>query len=226
MLFDEVFRWTMKNQAKNNLRRHMLGLRSALTDQQCQIMAQSMVQPLIQSDVLKDAQYVAVYWSMGHEIGTHAIIERLWHLGKHCYLPIVSDDMACSVQKKDRYLHFVHYQSNMSLRKNRYGIPEPEVLQYHPWQHLDIVLLPLLAFDPFGNRLGRGKGYYDATFQDLLSAPQAQHQATAAQQAIPAQKPMLIGLAYAFQQVPLIPVDPWDVKLHAVLTEKEWIFTA
>ena len=68
----------------------------------------------------------------------------------------------------------------------------------------DIVLTPLLAFDRFGNRLGQGAGYYDRFFADLPAV-------------------LRIGVAWSIQRVDQLPVDAWDIPLHAIVTEQGWI---
>ena len=68
----------------------------------------------------------------------------------------------------------------------------------------DIVLTPLVGFDRRGGRLGQGAGYYDRAF---VRHPHAWR----------------IGVALSVQEVDTLPVDPWDVPLHAIATEKEWI---
>jgi 5-formyltetrahydrofolate cyclo-ligase len=68
----------------------------------------------------------------------------------------------------------------------------------------DIILTPLVAFDQAGGRLGQGAGYYDRAF---TLHPDSWR----------------VGVAWSIQEVPRIPVDPWDVPLDAVATEKEWI---
>ena len=70
---------------------------------------------------------------------------------------------------------------------------------------LDLVLTPLVAFDDCGHRLGQGGGFYDRTF------------AFRHNQAAP---PLLIGIAYAFQQRPRLEPQPWDLKVDLVVTEK------
>lgn len=68
----------------------------------------------------------------------------------------------------------------------------------------DIILTPLVGFDRCGNRLGQGAGHYDRAFADHPAA-------------------WRIGLAWSVQEVPGLAPDPWDVPLHAILTELEWI---
>jgi 5-formyltetrahydrofolate cyclo-ligase len=72
------------------------------------------------------------------------------------------------------------------------------------------VLLPLVAFDPQGGRLGMGGGYYDRTFAFLNGQKGGQ-------------KPKLIGLAHHFQQIPKLPIESWDVPLNAIVTDEQVI---
>jgi len=67
------------------------------------------------------------------------------------------------------------------------------------------VLVPLVAFDDAGNRLGMGAGYYDRSFAFRRAAPSP---------------PLLVGVGYEFQRVPALAAQPWDVPLDAVLTER------
>jgi 5-formyltetrahydrofolate cyclo-ligase len=71
---------------------------------------------------------------------------------------------------------------------------------------LDLVLTPLVAFDKNCQRIGMGGGYYDRTFSFLRARQQLL-------------KPKLVGLAFACQQVPEIPANPWDIRLYSVITE-------
>lgn len=68
----------------------------------------------------------------------------------------------------------------------------------------DIILTPLVGFDRRGNRLGQGAGHYDRAF---AAFPHARR----------------IGVAWSVQEVDALPADPWDVPLHAIITEREWI---
>jgi len=71
---------------------------------------------------------------------------------------------------------------------------------------LDVVLLPLVAFDMHGRRLGFGAGFYDRKFAFLRRGLR--------------QRPLLIGIGYEFQRVASLSPSPWDVSLHAVVTER------
>lgn len=96
-------------------------------------------------------------------------------------------------------LTFVTHHPHQALNKNRYGILEPSGDETIALESIDVLLMPLLAFDQRGHRLGFGAGYYDRSL-----ANNSKH-------------PFLIGLAYTWQEVAQIPNDPWDITLDDVV---------
>ena len=94
--------------------------------------------------------------------------------------------------------------------EDRFGIPEPVVgvKELVRARRLDLVLLPLVGFDHKGNRLGMGAGFYDRTLAFLRDR-------------VHWKKPHAVGLAYDFQRVDGFDVDPWDIPLTAVVTDKD-----
>ena len=90
------------------------------------------------------------------------------------------------------------------LKNGSFGIPEPVLgIKVDP-EDLDMVLVPLVAADLSGNRIGHGAGFYDKTFSFHKSGS----------------APYLVGLAHEFQIVPSLNPEPWDVPLDAIITEK------
>ncbi|MBS0581986.1 MAG: 5-formyltetrahydrofolate cyclo-ligase, partial [Proteobacteria bacterium] len=146
---------------------------------------------------------VAGYWAVGGELPLHAAVARLNARGQQYCLPVVG---------ADRRLGFVPLKRGAQLQPNRYGIPEPEHAgaDLLSPQDIDLVLVPLTAFDRCGRRLGMGGGYYDRSFDFLRAA------------ARPAQ-PLLVGIGYAFQEVATLPAQDWDVALDFIATDKELI---
>jgi 5-formyltetrahydrofolate cyclo-ligase len=155
---------------------------------------------LVRQSFFQTAEHIACYLPRQHEFETRAIIETIWQAKKQCYLPVL-------LKEVNRALSFVHYAYGDALCFNRYSILEPanKAVICYPAK-LDLVLMPLLAFDIEGHRLGSGGGYYDYTFAFLQ------------QQKI--KRPLLLGLAYSAQQADLLPADPWDIKLNGIVTEK------
>ena len=144
------------------------------------------------------SKHIACYSPFRDEFDSTSVIQKIWQVNKICYLPILTE-------KKE--LFFVRYDEGDKLLTNRYSILEPENTsrKIKP-QDLDMVITPLVVFDSLGHRLGTGGGYYDRTFAFL-------HQGKAFN------KPWMIGLGFAIQQAEQIPTDPWDINLHAVVTE-------
>ncbi|MBS0589695.1 MAG: 5-formyltetrahydrofolate cyclo-ligase [Proteobacteria bacterium] len=148
-------------------------------------------------------QRIAGYWAVGGEVPLHATVARLNARGQHYYLPIVGED---------RRLRFAPLKSGANLKPNRYGIPEPECAENDllPAGDIDVVLVPLTAFDRAGHRLGMGAGYYDRSFAFLRYEPRPS-------------EPLLVGIGYAFQEVATLPEQDWDVALDFIATDKELI---
>lgn len=142
---------------------------------------------------------------MDEELSARALIQMICHANKKCFLPVLSSD-------KDKHLDFALFQPGDALKLNKYKIYEPENIEkLYSAQELDLVFVPLVAFDKKGNRIGMGGGYYDRTFAFKLT-----NQASS--------KPTLIGLGFAAQETHEIPHQTSDVPLDAMLTEKALSF--
>lgn len=138
------------------------------------------------------ARHVAAYLGFADEIDTGPALRLLRRQGCHVYVPKIAGPR----------LRFARLRG--ALRRNRYGIAEPAVLRLPP--RLDLIVLPLVAFDAAGRRLGMGGGYYDR----LLARPRA------------ARRPLRVGYAFAAQEARAVPVAAHDVRLDAVVTERGW----
>lgn len=144
------------------------------------------------SDIPKS---VALYMPSGSELDTFPLAEILWARGATVLLPVIDGEK--------RILKFVPWQKDSTLQKNRFGIFEPVSDEFFiP----DIILVPLLAFDQQGYRLGQGGGYYDATLADMR-----------------AKKDLIaVGYAYAEQAVLFaLPREKHDQRLDFVVTPQK-----
>jgi 5-formyltetrahydrofolate cyclo-ligase len=110
---------------------------------------------------------------------------------------------------EDGRLRFREWSAGQALATNRHGIPEPSEGPLIEANALAVVLVPLLAFDHRGHRLGQGGGWYDRSFAFLRDASSAAN-------ARP--RPMLVGVGYDWQQVESLDAADWDVPLDAVAT--------
>jgi 5-formyltetrahydrofolate cyclo-ligase len=141
-----------------------------------------------------DARNIAIYSSVGDEAPTHHLIQFLLDAGKTVALPRIEPDGT---------MEFCRITNSSNLHSGFRGISEPgvEAQQVTP----EIIIAPLLGFDAKLQRLGQGGGYYDRAF---VRYPEATR----------------IGLAWSAQQTARVPIEPHDIPLHMVVTEKA-IFT-
>ena len=137
---------------------------------------------------------VAGYWAVDGEIALHAWQVALPAAVEYC-LPVLHADGA---------LRFAPWRPGAALVPNRFGIPEPAVdgTRLLPAAAIDLVVVPLVAFDHRCHRLGMGGGWYDRSFADAARR----------------RPPWLVGAAFDAQQLPRLPDAAWDVQLDAVCT--------
>lgn len=184
---------------RRSLRRDMRAARRALSRRERDRLATGMARRFAGQGICQRAERVAAYITNDAEMDPQPLIDRLWAVGKRVYLPIM---------RRPR-MWFVPYTPDSEFVANRFGIPEPNVSADAriPLTALDLVLMPLVAFDDTGNRLGMGGGYYDRTFAFLQRRAQTRN-------------PRLVGLAYELQRLPALPVEPWDMPLSGIVTER------
>lgn len=187
---------------RQSLREQMAARRRALPPPARMAAAQGLRRSLEALPEYLTDQRVAGYWATGGELPLNLVIPPLATRGQRFLLPLLA---------KGKELHFAPWRDGEPIAPNRYGIPEPVAPRewFAPFQ-LDLVLVPLLAFDRRGHRLGHGGGWYDRSFAFLK------------EQARPTE-PLLVGVGYAFQEVDRLDAEPWDVALDYIATEHELI---
>jgi 5-formyltetrahydrofolate cyclo-ligase len=148
---------------------------------------------------LAAGQRLALYAALPHELDTAPLIALANARGCLLYLPRI--DRA----QRARGMRFV--QMRGALRTNRLGIAEPQCAATLGARWLDIVFLPLTGFDARGVRLGSGGGFYDRAFA-FRRWRRVWH------------APRLVGLGYAFQELPHLDAAAHDVLMDAVVTEE------
>lgn len=141
--------------------------------------------------LLREARTIVAYYSLDDEVDTHGLIDDLLADGKTVYLPRVVSDSE---------MVLCRYTGADSLQVGAYGIMEPVGAVMPPDAAIDVVLVPGMAFDAAGHRLGRGKGYYDR----FLSA-------------LPTPRPLLLGVCFDFQKVDNVPTEAYDVSVDKVV---------
>lgn len=136
-----------------------------------------------------EATTVLLYHSLPDEVQTHDFVEK-WYKQKKILLPVV----------KGEILKLCHYTGKSCLKQGAYGIEEPTGEAFTDYKVIELALIPGVSFDKHGNRLGRGKGYYDK----LLPLLQSYN----------------IGICYQFQAREEIPAEPFDRSMNEVWTEE------
>lgn len=142
-------------------------------------------------------QIIAAYWTKGREFDTSELLEHLVQNGFTYALPVM--------QKNSKELLFVQYDESVEMEKGVFDIVQPKVNGDAKFVSPDIVIVPLLAFDRRGHRLGYGGGYYDATLAALRKEKQI----------------ISVGWAYSQQAVLFnLPAEDHDQPLDYVITPK------
>ena len=152
---------------------------------------------LIKKNFNKKKVLIAGYYPSKFEVD---ILDFLYQANKKNFkvgLPIVL---------KDYKMIFKHWSLKEPLYVNKYGMLEPKNtnMTFKP----DIALVPLVAFDKSMNRIGYGKGYYDRTLKKLSTY----------------KKILTIGIAFSFQEAPIIPINQYDYNLDCILTDTNLIY--
>jgi 5-formyltetrahydrofolate cyclo-ligase len=142
------------------------------------------------------ARRVGVYLAVGSELSTAPLISGLLRRGSSVWVPAAD---------RSGGMRFLQLRANARLRPDALGVPRPACARItRTAATLDLLILPLLAYDQAGTRLGSGGGYYDRA---LAGKPRFR-------------PPKLIGYAFAEQLVSAVPVEPWDVRLDAVVSSR------
>lgn len=169
--------------------------------------ALALVNKVKASSVYQRSRHIALYLENDGELSCRPLIKQIWKDGKCCYLPVLASKQASPPMR------FSMYHPGSILVKNRYGIFEPAGTQGRLPKSLDLVLMPLVAFDAMGHRIGMGGGYYDRSFAFKAGVGKS----VRAKKAFYTKAPFLMGVAYRFQKVKSINPQAWDVRPDRVL---------
>lgn len=144
-------------------------------------------------------QRIAAYAATASELDLSPLFALIRGTVPAIQLPAIDADGA---------MHFRRWRIGDALVDGPHGIaqPSPGAIATSP-ENLDVVLLPLLAFDSIGTRLGSGAGYYDRALAFRRHRPQP---------------PLLVGIAFEAQRFDALPREPWDIPLDAIVTEHGW----
>ncbi|MBN4863904.1 MULTISPECIES: 5-formyltetrahydrofolate cyclo-ligase [Providencia] len=184
---------------RQQVRRTIRQARRQLSPEQQHSAAEQVMHNALHHPKIAQANNIALFLSFDGEINTQPLIDALWQQNKQIYLPVLHPFSA-------HHLLFLHYHPDSQLVKNRFNIAEPplDVRDVLPPEQLDVMLIPLVAFDSQGQRLGMGGGFYDRTLSNWQKSGFYP-----------------IGLAHDCQHVELLPVAHWDIPLPEIITPKK-----
>lgn len=175
---------------KADVRKRMRELKRAVPPEEKLRRSEAILRQLEQLPEWDAARVVLLYWSMADEVQTHDFVNR-WYKDKVLFLPCVDgDDLVLRQYTGPECL----------VAGEQFGIGEPTGPIWTDLDAIQIIIVPGVAFDRSGNRMGRGRGFYDRMLKSTVGA-------------------LKIGIAYDFQMLDEIPVEPHDVKMDRIITE-------
>jgi len=199
---------------KQSLRKQIVTRIARISESQLLRQGLALQNKLLSSDIYKNAKRIGIYVSLPYEVPTDLVISDMLRTDpqKHCFVPVI---------QPDRTLKMVRVYSVEDLQSfpvNKYNIPEPspfylmgadEVKREDALEQggLDVIIVPGVAFDKQGGRLGRGKGYYDNFLAQCHKLAMSSG----------CKMPTTVGLAFREQVVECVPREDHDRKVDFVL---------
>ena len=182
---------------RRQLRQQYRAARRALPHYQQYAQAKRLSATLQRCPEFNRAKHIASYLPNDGEINPAFIHQIAWSLGKRIYLPVPT---------KNKSLRFISFTQRTPLVTGAWGIKQPRcAARMASDVSLDLILVPLVAFDSSGNRLGRGGGYYDR----FLTHTKRKRRGLKS-----------LGLSHTLQEVKKVPTAEWDVTLSGVVTPR------
>ena len=175
---------------KAELRKNIRERKRQFTSKMLGELSLMLINKLLENDKIKEANTILMYYSMPDEVNTHQVVDTLVALGKKVLLPVVINGEKLEIRE---------YKDKNDLKEGiAYHIMEPVGEKYNDYKNIDVAVVPGMSFDDNGNRLGRGKGYYDRFLKQI---PQAYK----------------IGICFNFQKVKAVPTEKTDIKMDEVI---------
>ena len=173
---------------KAALRRHIKEQKRAMTEEQIRKSSEDLCQQFLNSQAYRDAKTVYAYLPYNQEVRTGPIVQRAWADGKRVAVPKVFGDE----------MKFIYITDLSQVEKGYCGIPEPVADGPEADDPTALVLMPGLAFDLQGHRIGYGGGYYDKFLTNEPGHP-------------------TVALCYDFQVVSKLETEAFDIPVDSVL---------
>ncbi|RPH98778.1 MAG: 5-formyltetrahydrofolate cyclo-ligase [Lysobacterales bacterium] len=189
--------------AKSALRKSARQRRASLAPDQRQRLDAEINRHLLDFAGRQQPGLVAAFMAFDGEPDLAPALRELERRGVRLAVPIVQDDPTHAGSPGGAAICYRRWSKDSDMQPNRYGILEPAGTLEIGLAEVDLALIPLVAWDDAGGRLGMGAGFYDRLFQPFAGEA----------------RPLRMGVAYGVQQVDRVPREPWDVSLHMMLTE-------
>lgn len=183
---------------KSELRKSMMNKRDSMPASIRLGHSKIIMDKLRHLSIYKDARLIFVYVSFRSEVETHSFINQALLDGKRIAVPLTITNgkllLPCEITSLEE------------LTVGTWGILEPDKdnIREIDYKEIDLALVPGLAFDPFGNRLGYGAGYYDRFLPNLRNSS------------------VLVGMGFDFQLIDQVQAGPFDVPMDSILTNEEF----
>jgi 5-formyltetrahydrofolate cyclo-ligase len=177
---------------KQHIRKMISAKRQALSNHDIEPASRHIVATILEQPAFQKAQCVALYKAIFGEVTLEPLFEHCWAQNKRTLIPVFNPETK-------RY-ELIEVDAVTQYKTGNYGIQEPIPPHRLKSEEIDLFLVPGVAFDRTGNRLGRGGGYYDRMLA-LSTAPR-------------------IGICFHFQLLDQLPTEPHDVPVQIIITDK------
>lgn len=171
---------------KKELRKYIAELKTLHTTSTT-LLSDEILSRVEKHPVFQKAQTVLLYYSLPDEVHTHDFIQK-WYNRKRILLPVVVKDT----------LELYTYTGPDKMTIGAYGIEEPTEGKFNKLKDIDLAIIPGVAFDRRGNRLGRGKGYYDRLLPFLVGTYK-------------------LGICFPYQLLESVPTEDFDIRMNEVI---------
>ncbi|WP_092111331.1 5-formyltetrahydrofolate cyclo-ligase [Prevotella sp. KH2C16] len=175
---------------KKKLREEIRRRKRQFTREQLRERSLPIVARLLAHPRIREAETVLLYYSLPDEVDTHNMADELLRQGKTVLLPVVMP--RCGMQLR-------RYEGRGSMREDEFHILEPTGKPFTDYAQISVAVIPGMSFDARGNRLGRGKGYYDRFLKQLPHTYK-------------------IGVCFDFQRLEQVPVGANDIPMDEVVS--------
>jgi 5-formyltetrahydrofolate cyclo-ligase len=178
---------------KKTIRSELLARRRHLSTETCLSLSLRIQERLLGAAEFDDAMALAIYSPVWNEVFTEEIFRSARCVGKRTAYPRI----------REKSLDFVEVIELNELVPGKFGIPEPTNGPAMSLAELDLVVVPGVAFDLTGHRLGYGSGFYDRVLHGC------------------GKRGLLVGLCFGFQVLETLPAEAHDIRMDLVITEKD-----